>query len=164
MAKGEIFTGLPKWAQGLIAVAIVGGVGYVGYKVYKKIQKNKLLAGASDEIDKAKAEADSLNNNPNTKQTIGSTQMSIFANSLFEAMNGASTDERAIYKVFANMNNKADVLGLIKTYGTRKINSGIYLVPDYEGSLGGALTNELKISEITALNMNLAKKGIGIRF
>ena len=31
MAKGEIFTGLPKWAQGLIAVAIVGGAGYVGY-------------------------------------------------------------------------------------------------------------------------------------
>jgi len=79
-------------------------------------------------------------------------------------MNGASTDEQAIYKVFANMNNKADVLGLIKAYGTRKINSGIYLVPDYEGSLGGALTNELSISEITALNMMLAKKGIGIRF
>ena len=68
-------------------------------KVYKKIQKDKLLAGASDEIDKAKAEADSLNNNPKTKQTIGSTQMSIFANSLFEAMNGASTDELSLIHI-----------------------------------------------------------------
>jgi hypothetical protein len=164
MAKGEIFTGLPKWAQGLIAVAIVGGVGFIGYKIYKKAQKNKLLEGSTSEVDKAKVEADKLNADPKTTQKITPAQMSIYANSLEQAFQGAGTDLPAIYKVFASMNNKADVLGLIKEYGTRKINSGIWLVPDFEGSLGSALTNELSNDEITALDMMLAKKGIGIKF
>jgi hypothetical protein len=46
MAKGEIFTGLPKWAQGIIAVAIVGGASYVAYKIY---QKTKSLTGNKNE-------------------------------------------------------------------------------------------------------------------
>jgi len=46
MAKGEIFGGLPSWAKGIIAVAIVGGAGYVAYKLYKKA---KDLAGNKSE-------------------------------------------------------------------------------------------------------------------
>ena len=164
MAKGEIFSGLPKWAQGAIAVAVIGGVGFIGFKIYKGFQKRKELEGSKNEISEAKQEADKLNSNPTTAQKISAIQMAVFANSLHEAMNGAGTQVNGVYKVFANMNNKADVLGLIKAYGSRKINSGIYWVPDYEGSLSGALTNELDNKEITALNMMLAKQGIGIRF
>lgn len=164
MAKGEIFVGLPKWAQGVLAVGILGGVAFIGYKVYKGFQKKKELEGSKNELDEAKKEANQLNANPKTSQKLSPSQLSIFANSLQQAMSGAGTDVSAIYKVFANMSNKADVLALIKAYGSRKINSGIYLVPDYEGSLGGALTNELSNSEVQALNMMLAKQGIGIRF
>jgi hypothetical protein len=164
MVQEGIFKGLPKWAQGVIAIAIIGGAGFVGFKIYKGIQKRKELEGSKNEISEAKQEADNLNQNPTTAQKISAIQMAVFANSLHEALNGVGTQVNGVYKVFANMNNKADVLGLIKAYGSRKINSGIYLVPDYEGSLSGALINELDNLEITALNMMLAKKAIGIRF
>jgi hypothetical protein len=38
MAKGEIFQGLPMWAKGVIAVAVVGGVAIIGYTIYKKLK------------------------------------------------------------------------------------------------------------------------------
>ena len=45
MAKGEIFSGLPSWAKGAIAVAVVGAGAFVAYKIYKKA---KDLAGNKD--------------------------------------------------------------------------------------------------------------------
>ncbi len=46
MAKGEIFSGLPAWAKGAIAVAVVGAGAFVAYKIY---QKTKSLTGNKDE-------------------------------------------------------------------------------------------------------------------
>ena len=43
-----------------------------------------------------------------------------FADSLFEAMDGAGTDEAEITTVFSKMKNKADVIKLIAAFGTRK--------------------------------------------
>lgn len=40
------FQGLPTWARGIIAVAVVGGVGYLAYKIYKKLQEGSRLADA----------------------------------------------------------------------------------------------------------------------
>ena len=34
-------SGLPQWAKGIIAIAVVGGVAIVSYMVYKKIKKEK---------------------------------------------------------------------------------------------------------------------------
>jgi septal ring factor EnvC (AmiA/AmiB activator) len=39
MAKGEIFTGMPTWAKGLLAVSLTAGVIWLGYKGYKKMQQ-----------------------------------------------------------------------------------------------------------------------------
>jgi hypothetical protein len=46
MAKGEIFSGLPSWAKGVISVAVVGAAAFVAYKIY---QKTKSLTGNKDE-------------------------------------------------------------------------------------------------------------------
>lgn len=45
MAQGEIFKGLPKWAQGVIAVGLLGGAAYVLYKIYSK---TKDITGKKD--------------------------------------------------------------------------------------------------------------------
>lgn len=45
MAKGQIFNGLPVWAKGIIALAVVGGVGFIAFKIYKKSQD---LVGKKD--------------------------------------------------------------------------------------------------------------------
>ena len=46
MAKGEIFSGLPSWAKGVISVAVVGAAAFVAYKIY---QTTKSLTGNKDE-------------------------------------------------------------------------------------------------------------------
>ena len=46
MAKGEIFKGLPSWAQGVLAIAVVGGAAFVAYKIYQKV---KSTTGNKDE-------------------------------------------------------------------------------------------------------------------
>ena len=35
MAKGEIFTGLPQWAKGLLAVGLTAGVIWLGFKEWQ---------------------------------------------------------------------------------------------------------------------------------
>lgn len=45
MAKGELFGGLPTWAKGIIAIAVVGGAGFIAFKLY---QKAKDLTGKKD--------------------------------------------------------------------------------------------------------------------
>lgn len=38
MTKQGLFQGLPSWAKGIIAIAVVGGLGIVGYTLYKKLK------------------------------------------------------------------------------------------------------------------------------
>lgn len=39
MAKEGLFQGLPMWAKGVVAIAVVGGIGVVGYTIYKSLKK-----------------------------------------------------------------------------------------------------------------------------
>ena len=82
MAKGEIFTGLPKWAQGVIAVAIVGGLGYVGYKIYKKI--NKSDKEKADIDIKKQTQLEYQQNIKNLKPTFPASQYPAMANQIYE--------------------------------------------------------------------------------
>ncbi len=165
MAKGDIFKSLPPAAKGIIAVVIVGGLAFIGYKIYKKMQADKSLVGSKAEIDTTKAEADKLASKPTTAATLTPGQLAILASSLFAAMDGYATDTSAIYKVFAQMNRDADVLGLVQAYGIRELSSGaLNPEPNYKGALGGALTTELSNTELRALNTMLATKGIKYRF
>jgi hypothetical protein len=71
MAKGEIFTGLPKWAKGLLAVGLTAGVIWLGFKGYKKIQKK--IQDKKDETKKEGNEkAQSSENFTNIPLVIGS--------------------------------------------------------------------------------------------
>lgn len=40
------FQGLPQWSKGIIAVAVVGGLGFIAYQIYKKLQEGSKLEGA----------------------------------------------------------------------------------------------------------------------
>lgn len=156
---------LPPFAKGVIAIGILFGIGFIGYKIYKGVQKGSTLKGSKEELDASKSEAQRLNSDPKTKATLTQAQMAIYADSLFAAMDGYGSDLTAIYKVFANVNNDADLLGIISAFGIRKISSGrLNPEPDFEGSLGGAITNELDNDQVKALNFMLSKKGIKYRF
>jgi len=160
----QSFTGLPPWAKGVIAVAIIGGIGYIAYKFLKAPGKIKEGQGNRQEENSANKDLDKLIS-AGKGPTLSKTQYLQYANQLQSAMDGYGTDNGAILKIFANVKNEADVLAIITAYGIRKISSGTWNPePNYEGTLGGALSSEQSANELGKLNLLLAKKGIKHRF
>ncbi len=164
MAKGEIFTGLPKWAQGLIAVGIVGGVGYLGYTIYKNFKEKQSKKDSKAEVDAVKATTQVLQAK-GMKPTLDNLKLNTIANQLETAMNGYGTDVSSVYRAFANVKNDFDVVNLIKVYNVRKLSSGKgNIAPDFTGTLAASIEEELNTSEKKALNDSLSRKGINYRF
>ena len=168
MAKGdfakESFKGLPDWAKGVIAIAVVGGIAFIAYKLYKKGKDIKEGKGNRQEEKGWNKELDELSSNPATKPTLSQAQMAAFANSLFIAMDGYATDEQGIISIFKNVRNNADFAGINAAYGIREISSGRFNPePNYKGNLIGGLASELSQYWRDEINKDLASKKITYR-
>ena len=88
---------------------------------------------------------------------LPSSQLTILANRLEQAAKGAGTDEDAIYAVFNQMNNTADVYALIAAYGTRD-------GQDLPTMIRSELTDMWPYREISKVNQILTNKGISYQF
>ena len=88
---------------------------------------------------------------------ITSSQMTLLANRLENAAKGAGTDEDAIYAVFNQMTNTADVYALIAAYGTRD-------GQDLPTMIRSELTDMWPYREISKVNQILTNKGISYQF
>lgn len=164
MSAEKTFVGLPKWAQGLIAVAVVGGIGISAYLIYKKIKDAAARRDSKKEVEDINADLNA-EIKAGKKLTIKPSEISGIANNLKTAFDGYGTDYSSILKNLAKVNNQLDLLAVIKSYGVRKINSGRgNPASDFEGTLGQALAEELSSAELNAVNLMLAKKGIKQRF
>lgn len=160
----EQFSTMPPWAKGVIAIGILAGVGYIAYKIMKATQNLKDTKGSRKEDNAVSNDLSQLISS-GKGPTLPPSQISGLANTLFQAMDGYNTDERAIYSVFVKVKNDADVLAIIKAYGIRELSSGKFNPePNLKGSLTEAFTSELNRNEIAQLNMILAKKAIKHRF
>lgn len=160
----EQFSSMPPWAKGVIAIGILAGVGFLAYKLIKASKDLKQGKGSREEDRAVNNDLDKLITN-GKGPSLSQSQIMGSANTLFTAMDGYASDESAIYSVFAKAKNDADVLAIIKAYGIREVSSGkLNPEPNIKGSLSMALTSELSRTEIGALNMLLAKKGIKHRF
>lgn len=165
MNLGKTFEGLPGWAKGGIAVAVVGVTGLVGFTIYNKIKKYMDLAKERQSGKDVKKEIAKLKSEGNIKPTISDVQAGIMSTQLKAAFDGVGTDRAAVFNILSALQNEADILVLIDVYGIREINSGIYLVPNFKGTLPETIMNEMDVSEITGKSRNdinemLAKKGI----
>ena len=89
--------------------------------------------------------------------TIPRAQLTVMANKLFAAADGAGTDEDAIYAVFNQLNNTADLYALISAYGTK---NGL----DLPGMIRDELGNHWPTYERDKLNAILTNKGIAYQF
>lgn len=143
----------------MVVGLIIGG--FIVYRVTKKIIKEK---DNREELQEGYNELDKFNQNPSTAQKITNFQAEQYANIIFNAVNGYTTDEDAVGKVFYKLNNNADFLALSKAFGIRKISSG-YLnpEPDYKATLTEAITIDFSVTEKKVLNNILAKKKIKFR-
>jgi hypothetical protein len=123
MAKGEIFSGLPAWAKGVISIAVVGTVAFVAYKIY---QKTKSLAGNKDEkavtnenlteFDKLQKQGQKLS------KPIPAYQQLI--NDIVKKLNGCEdirTEGQVIEGIIAVVKKPVDWYYLVSKFGNKDI-------------------------------------------
>ena len=158
---GQSFTGLPPWARGLIAVAVVGGSAYLIYKLIKSAKDIKENKGAREEDEGWYKELQKLNSDASTKTTLSQGAAYSLANKIHTAMDGWGTDEEAIIKAFRALKNDADFCYLNVAYGIRVVSSGRFSTePDFTGNLVSALGTELSDYWIIKINTILKAKRI----
>jgi|694.fasta_scaffold01037_25 hypothetical protein len=161
----EVWSGLPTWAKGTIAVGGLAVIYFAGRGIWKRIiqniNKQKDLKVQYD----AKAEERQLAQQ-GIKRTLSDSQLQAMCQKIVEAFDGCGTTEESVYQVMKQMKNKADVLALISTYGIRKYdqcnwNEGF---GDNEYTLPRAIESELDSSELSELNKILSSKRIDFKF
>lgn len=89
--------------------------------------------------------------------TLSQSQFVILCNQLENAAKGVGTDEEAIYNVFNQMGNTADVYKLIAVYGTRD-------GQDLPTMIRSELGHTWPLNEVGKLNKILLSKGIAYTF
>lgn len=165
----EYYKDLPTWAKGVI---VVGGAAVtwfaIGAPLVKAIKKKLSVGNKVREGKEAQQELATLAKQ-GIKPTISDAQAESFANALRIAFSGCGTDEAAIYRVIASLNNDADVYKLISTYGVREyVDCPWWSVGFGSGktqqTLSGAISDELNSMEKAMLNSILEKKKIKFRF
>lgn len=159
------WNGLPAWAKGVIAVAVVGGTAFIGWKVYKTLQKTteekkekELFEGIDKEIADLKKKGIKPSFKPSEYLQIAeSTHDSIMRC----AGDSYSTAEENLKK----MKNDLDVALLIKAFGKRQ--DYCFGVPLGEYALFAYIQKELgnewggnTAYRVKNINADWKKKGI----
>ena len=115
----EVWSGLPTWAKGTIAVGGLVVIYFAGRGIWKRIlfqiDKQKDLKVQYD----AKKEEQQLASK-GIKRTLTESQLQSMSQKLVQAFDGCGTTEESVYTVMKQLKNQADVLALISTYGIRK--------------------------------------------
>jgi hypothetical protein len=164
----------PPVFKGIINVIVVGGLAYLGYELYKGYQNKQDIADAN----KAAADADQellILAQRGVNPSYDSSQYEDFSQAIVEASNGCGTDETAIYNVFRNMHNDADIKKLISVFGVRYYQPCAASQPisylrwqlddhAFGGSLPTFIAYELDSSEIATINSILTGNNITYQF
>lgn len=169
MAARKTFQGLPQWAQGVISVAVVGGLGFIGYKIYSAVKKAKELESATAENKESNLEAQKLIKK-GVKPSLNPTQLASTVNGIKLAFLDYDPLIRShvqpFYREMVKVNNDLDMLNLIRAYGNQTIDFPFtrFTVSDFTGNLTQSAKNFLNNKEISAANNSLARRGIKYRF
>lgn len=121
--SNQIFSGLPSWARGVIAVAVVGGVGFIVYKLYKKLNEG-LELDLSDKVVEENNEQ--LNDLKNQGQTLSRplADYQALSNYIVTALNDCESSETEINvanSIVDIVKKPIDWFHLVKVFGSRMI-------------------------------------------
>jgi len=156
---------LPPWAKGVVVVGGVAIVYFTTRSIIKSIKKKKEEKDNRDLLNAMEREKRLLEKQ-GIRQTVSDSQLESFSQKLVEAFNDCGTTEASVYTVFNGLKNKADLIALIKIYGTRAY-SGCLIqgeFGDMKYTLPRAIESELDSSETKKVNDILNKKGIDFSF
>ena len=158
------FLGLPPWAKGVVAVALIGGLAYGVYAISKALKDRKENKEDKEEQKDWDSEQEKIDKDPKRKATLSPASLSSKANKIFSAMDGYGTDEEAIISVFRSLKTDGDFIGLQKAYGIREVSSGAgNPAPNFKGTLTAAITDELSNYYKQRINKILTDKKIKYR-
>lgn len=114
---------IPQWSQGVIAIALLGGIVLIAYKINKKIKDTKdsknenLTIDLSDDIYKSLL-------NQGKKLSFSKESYSILANDIETKLGGCETkitEQKVVGQIKDLIKSKIDWYFLVKTFGLRKI-------------------------------------------
>lgn len=157
-----------------VKVIAVAGVALLGYTLYRKFKNEADIKEANQAANLAAGELAQLAQQ-GVRPTLSLSQFENFSQTIVTAIDGCGTDEDAIYNVFEQLNNDADIRQLIMTFGVRytqpcaataPISYSIWLVNDkaFGGPLGAFLRYDLSDTEIGHVNSILRGRGINYQF
>lgn len=147
----------------IIILLMVCVLAYVIYKVIAKITAKKDTS--ENALDASTTEISILSQS-GEQPTYSNTNYIAWSDRLQEAMNGVGTDEEAIKDVFHFMQNKTDVLKLVKAFGIRDYTDDKFLIWNVKPmNLNEWISAELDATEISDLiNKQLTAKQINYQF
>jgi hypothetical protein len=96
-----------------------------------------------------------------TEVTISQQQAQNIADKIYTAMDGAGTNETALYNAFEQINSYSDLMMVMKAFGKRK---GSWSWFGGESGLVEWICNDCSNSEIAKINAILASKNIDFSF
>lgn len=145
-------------------LTIIGGLGLTVFGIVelRKWQKGKADRDAKKNVQAYLKNVDTDIKDTKQTPTKNKTNFVDLATQLYQALNNVfGGDADQVYRVFAQANNDADVLEIIKAFAVQPYTGGVYT---QVLTLPGFITKKLTSDEITQLNMMLAKKAIRFRF
>ncbi len=157
-----------------VKVIAVAGIALLSYTIYRNIKKKQDENAANKAALLAQQELIQLANQ-GIRPTLPLSQFESFSQTILESINGCGTDEDAIFGIFKQLSNEADIRQLITTFGARyarpcaatdPISYSIWLVNDqaFGGSLITLLRYDLSDSDIAYINSILRSRGITYQF
>lgn len=158
--KKKRVTGFKDLAPGAQSAIILGGVGFAAYYL---LFKNKTGSGglpnqALSALQQLAAQG--------VYPSFSAAQAEGYAATLRTAFDDCGTDNSAVTSVMNAIQNQADILLLVSTYGTRGYKGcfdGDYF-SNHEYNLSEAITSELSASDIDTINNQFSAKGIDFKF
>jgi mannitol-specific phosphotransferase system IIBC component len=159
----EVYTNLDPRVRLFVQLMGVAVGTIIVFKILKAVKQAQEDTANRNETQSTANELQVLNQNPATKQTITTGQANSYANKIFASMNGKGTYEDEIVDVFKKIKNDADFLAISKSFGTRTIESRVWLVEDFRGTLIQCLADELSSGYVTDINNILKSKKIKYR-
>jgi hypothetical protein len=159
---------------GAVKVIAVAGIAALGYVVYRSIKKSEDIKQANQAAGLAAGELGQLAQQ-GIYPTLTDLAFEQMSQTITTAIDGCGTDEDAIFGVFNQLNNDADVRKLIVVFGVRytqpcsitsPISYAMWLANDeaFGGPLNVFLRYDLSDSDISKINSILRSKGIAYQF
>jgi hypothetical protein len=158
------FSQLPPWAKGAVVVGTGVVTVIVGFRIWKSLKEYKLGKLQRQVVSDANRQLKDLDKN-GIQPSFPDSQFSAWASQIRTAFDGCdpeSDDYDTVVRIMEQMNNDADVLKLISSFGTQTWDECGWFTGDVKGDLAYGIAHE--INGISDINNILQKKGIKFKF